>query len=261
MDNHARSNRQNILPEAHRQAAAVACTLLVVLSLALLVAPVVTEAQTDRSAIVEFCKSVEGKEFYLKIGLINIKTMDSNINTPNVYPGPEVWYGLNLKSTKGYKKGIQIQIQSSDAEDFAEEVRLEVANMEDVSVHHYKRGTKVRIEKSKMRDDGLEFNIQEIFGSKIRFGGSKTKVRFRFDKKQPDMYNPANVMEMFAFTFAATMEELEKKTVELMLGMSIEEIVQLKGKPLTRVNLGAKTVISYDDITLIFQDGGLSDAQ
>ena len=43
--------------------------------------------------------------------------------------------------------------------------------------------------------------------------------------------------------------------------MSIEEVVQLKGNPLTRVNLGAKTILSYDDIKIIFQDGGLADAQ
>ena len=93
-----------------------------------------------------------------------------------------------------------------------------------------------------------------------RPGGSKTKIRFKFDK-QPDAYNPATVMEMFAFTFAESKEDLAEKTTELMLGMSIEDVVQLKGNPLTRVNLGAKTILSYDDIKLIFQDGGLSDAQ
>ena len=60
---------------------------------------------------------------------------------------------------------------------------------------------------------------------------------------------------------AESKEDLAEKTTELMLGMSIEDVVQLKGNPLTRVNLGAKTILSYDDIKLIFQDGGLSDAQ
>ena len=73
------------------------------------------------------------------------------------------------------------QIQSSDAEDFAEEARLEAVKMEGVSVRHYKRGTKVTIEKSKVEKDEMEIHLKET-------GGSKTKIRFKFDK-QPDAYN------------------------------------------------------------------------
>ena len=223
--------------------------LMPVLLLALLVvgviAPAATEAQTDRSAIVAFCKSVKGKEFYLKIGVVSIKHLVGGTDATNIFPGPEVSYRGTLGGTR--------QIQSSDAEDFAEEARLEAANMDGVSVRHYKRGTKVTIEKSKVKKDEMEIHLKET-------GGSKTKIRFKFDK-QPDAYNPATVMEMFAFTFAESKEDLAEKTTELMLGMSIEDVVQLKGNPLTRVNLGAKTILSYDDIKLIFQDGGLSDAQ
>ena len=99
----------------------------------------------------------------------------------------------------------------------------------------------------------MEIHLKEI-------GGSRTKVRFKFDKDLEE-YNPATVMEMFAFTFAESKEDLEEKTIELIPGMSIEEVVQLKGNPLTKVTLGAKTILSYDDIKLIFQDGSLSDAQ
>ena len=219
--------------------------LMIALLFVGIVAPVATEAQTDRPAIVEFCKSVKGKDFYLKIGVVSIKHLVGGTDATNVLPGPEVSYRGRLGGTR--------QIQSSDAEDFAEEARLEAANMEGVSVRHYKRGAKVMIEKSKVEKDEMEIHLKET-------GGSKTKVRFKFDK-HPNAYNPATVMEMFAFTFAESKEDLAEKTIELMLGMSIEEVVQLKGNPLTRVNLGAKTILSYDDIKLIFQDGGLSDAQ
>lgn len=207
--------------------------------------PVVAEAQTDRPAIVEFCKSVKGKDFYLKVGVVSIKHLIGGTDATNILPGPEASYRGTLGGTR--------QIQSSDAEDFAEEARLIAATMEDVSVRHYKRGTKVTIEKSKVEEDEMEIFLKET-------GGSKTKVRFKFDK-QPDAYNPATVMEMFAFTFAATKEELEEKTVELMLGMSIEEVIEVKGRPTSRINLGAKTMLTYDDVKLIFQDGRLSDAQ
>ena len=207
--------------------------------------PVVAEAQTDRPAIVAFCKSVKGKDFYLKVGVVSIKHLIGGTDATNILPGPEASYRGTLGGTR--------QIQSSDAEDFAEEARLIAATMEDVSVRHYKRGTKVTIEKSKVEEDEMEIFLKET-------GGSKTKVRFKFDK-HPDAYNPATVMEMFAFTFAATKEELEEKTVELMLGMSIEEVIEVKGRPTSRINLGAKTMLTYDDVKLIFQDGRLSDAQ
>ena len=207
--------------------------------------PVVAEAQTDRPAIVAFCKSVKGKDFYLKVGVVSIKHLIGGTDATNILPGPEASYRGTLGGTR--------QIQSSDAEDFAEEARLIAATMEDVSVRHYKRGTKVTIEKSKVEEDEMEIFLKET-------GGSKTKVRFKFDK-HPGAYNPATVMEMFAFTFAATKEELEEKTVELMLDMSIEEVIEVKGRPTSRINLGAKTMLTYDDVKLIFQDGRLSDAQ
>ena len=178
------------------------------------IAPVATEAQTDRPAIVEFCKSVKGKDFYLKIGVVRIKRLIGGTDATNIYPGPEASYRGTL--------GGSDQIQSSDAEDFAEEARLIAATLEDVSIRHYKRGTKVTIEKSKVEENEMEIDLVES-------GGSKTKVRFKFDK-QPEAYNPATVREMFAFTFAATKEELEEKTVELMLGMSIAEVIEVKGR-------------------------------
>ena len=65
---------------------------------------------------------------------------------------------------------------------------------------------------------------------------------------------------------AATEAESEKK-IELMLDMSIAEVKKLKGKPITRVNLGDTiirkglgntTVLSYDDVKLVFGDDKLA---
>ena len=233
------------------------------------IAPVVTEAQTDRPAIVAFCKSVKGKDFYLKIDVVSIERPREGTDATNIFPGPRVSYrwtfdGRRIQASDITKKApkwlntVELifdgkRIQASDAEDFAEEARLEV-------VRHYRRGTKVTIEKSAVKKDKMEIHLKET-------GGSKTKVRFKFDK-HPEAYNPATVMEMFAFTFAESKEDfaeskedLAEKTIELIPGMSIEEVVQLKGSPLTKVNLGTKTILSYDDIKLIFQDGSLSDAE
>jgi hypothetical protein len=45
------------------------------------------------------------------------------------------------------------------------------------------------------------------------------------------------------------------------MNMSIEEVIARKGKPKTRVELGSKTILSYDDLKLIFKDGKLVDAE
>ena len=63
--------------------------------------------------------------------------------------------------------------------------------------------------------------------------------------------------------FATSEAELEgaEETVLLKMNMSIEEVIALKGKPKTRVELGSKTVLTYDDLKLIFKDGKLVDAE
>ena len=38
-------------------------------------------------------------------------------------------------------------------------------------------------------------------------------------------------------------------------------MIARKGKPKTRVDLGSKTVLTYDDLKLIFKDGKLVDAE
>lgn len=73
---------------------------------------------------------------------------------------------------------------------------------------------------------------------------------------------------LFALVLApvAIQAESEKK-IELMLDMSIAEVKKLKGKPITRVNLGNTiirkglgntTVLSYDDVKLVFGDDKLA---
>ena len=50
-------------------------------------------------------------------------------------------------------------------------------------------------------------------------------------------------------------------TVEIEMGMSVDDVIGVKGKPKSRVNLGAKTILVYDDLKLIFRDGQLVDVE
>ena len=77
-----------------------------------------------------------------------------------------------------------------------------------------------------------------------------------------DKYTIPEVERLFNVVFAASEAELEgaEETVLLKMNMSIEEVIARKGKPKTRVELGSKTILAYDDLKLIFKDGKLVDA-
>ncbi len=78
-----------------------------------------------------------------------------------------------------------------------------------------------------------------------------------------DKYTIPEVERLFNVAFAASEAELEgaEETVLLKMNMSIEEVIARKGKPKTRVELGSKTILAYDDLKLIFKDGKLVDAE
>ena len=168
----------------------------------------------------------------------------------NVLPGPEMSYRATF--------GSMNQIQSSSAEEFAEEARL--ANQSAVgaggfssTVRSYGRGTRVTILKYKINKTEIQIDVKEQ-------GGSKAKIRFKFNN-DPASYNPEVVEEMFLFLFAESEEDLEEQTVEISLGMSVEAVIELKGKPKSRINLGSKIILTYDDMKIVFEDGKLSDVQ
>ena len=68
---------------------------------------------------------------------------------------------------------------------------------------------------------------------------------------------------MFKIAFAENKEELlgAEKTVLIELGMTVEEVIKVRGKPKTRVNLGNKTILTYDDLKLVFEDDSLKDVK
>ena len=63
---------------------------------------------------------------------------------------------------------------------------------------------------------------------------------------------------IFALVLVPAATEAESEIKELMLGMSIEEVKELKGKPITQVNLDTTTVLSYGYTKLIFRDDKLA---
>ena len=78
-----------------------------------------------------------------------------------------------------------------------------------------------------------------------------------------ELYDAENVRELFSFTFTDNEADLAgaDETIRIELGMSAEDVIRLKGKPKSEVDLGSKLILVYDDMKLIFQDGKLSDVE
>ena len=214
----------------------------------------VGQALAQSSEVGKVCKEMSGGEFYLKIGVIRIQHVIGGIDATNVYPGDKVYYRAKFGGLR--------QIQSTSSEDFAEEVRVVAQALADKNdlglrsqVRHWERGSQVKIHKIRAKKKEIQVDITED-------GGSKSRIRFKFDKDM-DLYNEETVREMFSFTFAKDEAELKgaDETIKITLGMSVEDVQKLKGKPKSEVDLGSKLVLIYDDMKLFFEEGKLSDVQ
>ena len=108
--------------------------------------------------------------------------------------------------------------------------------------------------KTKAAKKEVRIDITEV-------GKSKSRIRFKFPDKND--YTIEKMREMFEIAFAENKAELRgsEETAQIDLGMTIEEVIKLLGKPKIRMNLGTKTVLTYDDLKLIFKDGKLKDVQ
>ena len=214
----------------------------------------VGQASAQSSEVGKVCKEMSGSEFYLKIDVVRIQHPVGGIDATNVYPGNKVYYRAQFG---GFR-----QMQSTSSEDFAEEARVVAQTEADKNklglrshVRHWGRGSQVKIHKIRAKKKEIQVDITEN-------GGSKSRIRFKFDKDM-DKYDAKTVREMFAFTFAKDEAELAgaEKTIKITLGMSVEDVQKLKGKPKSEVDLGSKVVLIYDDMKLIFEEGKLTDVQ
>lgn len=217
---------------------------------AMLVLLLVGKALAQSGEVRQVCQEMSGKTLWLKIDVVRIQHFISGIDATNVYPGGKVYYRAKFGGVR--------QIQSTSAEDFAEEARVEAATHEAglrSQVRRWERGSQVKIHRVRAKEKEVQVDVTED-------GGSKSRIRFKFDRDMA-LYNAEAVRELFAFTFADNEADLEgaDKTVKLVLGMPVADVRKLKGKPASEVDLGRKLVLVYDDMKLIFMDGKLADVE
>ena len=195
---------------------------------------------------------IVGKTFFLKQPVIRIQKLFGGDDATNILPGGQVQYRATIDS--GWRR-----TESTSAEDFAEQARTTIASSSNAT---YRNQTKVRY-----WDRGSEVFVHNasIHGKVVWIdltvdGGAKTRARHYFEYSNfsiDDLEKSLNVL------YAKTPEELmgAENTIELSLGMSVDDVIKMKGNPNTKVNLGGKTILGYEDMKLIFVDGKLADVQ
>ena len=191
--------------------------------------------------------ALKGKTFWIKIAFVEVNDGIRGIDAANVLENGEVSYRATIG---GFR-----QSQSQSAEDFAEEVRNIITRdaLSGWSVRVIQRGAKVVIRKAEAREKDVYIELDKL-------SGARHAVRLKVNR---DKYTIPEVERLFNVAFAASEAELAgpEETVLLKLNMSIEEVIARKGKPRTRVELGDKTILAYEDLKLIFKDGRLADAE
>lgn len=217
---------------------------LILTSLALLLLTGAVDARPKK--VKDWCNSLKGQEYWLKIGVVEVNFGLRGTDATNVYENGNVSYRATINVR---------QTQASNAEDFAEEARLQLANGGSVfsSVRMLDAGTKVRIKKAKVEKKQIKIELDKQ-------SGAKHALRLKFDD---DDYTMEDLHRLFGIAFAENESELmgAEKSVTIDVGMTVEEVIAIRGKPNSRINLGQKTVLTYDDLKLIFQDGKLADVQ
>lgn len=207
----------------------------------------VQTVQAQPADVTRHVAALTGETFWLKIAFVEVNDGLRGIDAANVFENGEVSYRATIG---GFR-----QSQSQSAEDFAEEVRNIIARDElsGWSVRVIQRGAKVRIRKAQAKK-------REVYIELDKLSGARHAVRLKIDRNN---YTVAEVERLFNVAFAASEAELEgsEATVLLEMNMTIEEVIARKGRPGTRVELRAKTILAYDDLKLIFVRGKLVDAQ
>lgn len=193
---------------------------------------------------VSFVNGLLGKTFWLKVDVIRIQQALGGIDATNIYPDGMVRYQARI--------GIR-RTESTDAEEFTKDAQRTIQqNRQFSQVRVANRGTKVTVSMVKVEDKEIELEFRDT-------GNSKQKIRLKFEDGR---YTLDDVKRLVALCFAESETDAKgTTTIAISVGMTIEEVIKAKGAPKTRVDLGAKTILTYDDMKLIFTDGKLSDVQ
>lgn len=193
--------------------------------------------QAQSKEIKDFCKGLDKKVYWLKIDVLTIQRSLSWLDATNIYPDGKVYYrGTIGKDTD--------QTQTQSVEEFTALVRQKTKD----TITLLKRGAKIKIDRVSPENKRVKV---EILGE----GKAKAAIWIKFEEKD---YTLGDLQKMLTRAFAESEADL---AVTLKLGMSVEEVVELKGAPKSRVDLGTKTILTYEDMKVTFENNKLTNVE
>ena len=190
--------------------------------------------------LTSYVQGLVGNEVWLRIGMVRIQFLGSGKDFTNVMPDGNVLY-------KGIVKGFQAS-QATTVEGIEREITRKGTSGH---VRVLEPGTKATVTRANLDYDGLKIEITAESGYSMGLSlkrGQAPRTVETFER-------------LFSVAFAWTAADAVAPEVSIEIGMSIEDVLAVKGSPTTRVNLGDKTILTYPDVKLIFEAGKLTDAE
>ena len=189
-----------------------------------------------------WCDSMIDREYWLKIEVFRVHFLGGGKDVTNISPSGQVYY-------RGIIAGFS-PTQTATAEDFA---RALAASNSNGQPRFIGKGSRVRITAVNSRMDDVKVDFTDEAGTWSSIFLKTTSANRTVEE----------ISQLFHVAFAESEVELSgaDATVEIQLGMTVEEVIKLKGKPSDQIVLGSKIILKYDDLKLIFQDGKLVEAE
>lgn len=204
----------------------------------LLLFPMNNSVQAQSKEIKEFCKGLDGTVYWLRIDVITVQRSLTFLDVTNLYPDGKVYYRGTLGDDSD-------QTRTQSADEFAAAVRQRAPKDRYTIL---KRGARVTVDYTSPRKDQVKVGLKGE-------GKAKVAIWLKFEEKE---YTLEDLQKTLARAFAKSEADL---AVTLKLGMSVEEVIEIKGAPKSRVDLGTKTILTYEDMKVTFEDNKLTNAE
>ena len=196
-----------------------------------------------------WCDQITGEEYWLKTEVIRVRGTFKSTDATNVFPDGRNYHQGTIS------KGVQISAQTPD--EFTNEARRKLGFGEKqnaATILTIDRGARVYIHdiEAGKKEVKVKLTLKGTWYSEI-----KSTIRLKLDKG----YTLKELKKSCSVAFAS--EEFEIKhairTDEIAAGMSTHQVTKVLGYADKKIALGAKTLLVYDNLVLVFIDDQLSD--
>jgi len=201
--------------------------------------------------VAAWCSELVDQEYWLRTDVIRIQGNFKATDATNVYPDGRVYHQGTIQ------KGVQITAQY--AAEFTAEARRKLGFDEAqnaATVRTMKAGARVLIHDVAVKDGEIKVKITRR-GS--WYAQVKTTVRLKMAKG----YTLEDAQMQFNAAFAKHEYQVKHayQTDVVRQGMTTDEVTKIMGLSDTRIELGPRTILVYDDLRLVFDADALADAQ